>query len=160
MDVAEALLASQDDIVNEAYEGLKRYEDSPYHAAGEEFTRHRLANMFRLVVACIRDRELVPMIRYAEAVALDRFDAGFDISEVQTAFNVLEEAMWRHLVATVPADELVEAIGLLGTVLGAGKDALARCYVSLASHRHVPSLNLGALFEGRTSDAQPPAGRT
>jgi hypothetical protein len=37
---------------------------------------------------------------------------------------------------------------LLTTVLGVGKDALARTYVSLASHEHVSSLDLRALFEG------------
>ena len=34
---------------------------------------------------------------------------------------------------TVPPGELAEALGLVGTVLGAAKDALARAYVSLAS---------------------------
>jgi len=48
----------------------------------------------------------------------------------------------------VAGDELAESLGLLTTVLGVGKDALARTYVSLASHEHVPSLDLRALFEG------------
>ena len=59
--------------------------------------------------------------------------------------------MWRRVVAAEPPDALAECIGLLSTVLGAGKDALARTYVSLASHRRVPSLDLSALFEGATS---------
>ena len=36
------------------------------------------------------------------------------------------------------------------TVLGAGRDALARAYVSRASQQHVTSLDLGALFRGGT----------
>jgi len=35
-----------------------------------------------------------------------------------------------------------------GTILGSGKDALARTWVSLATSQHVPSLDLTALFEG------------
>ncbi len=50
-----------------------------------------------------------------------------------------------------PPDELAEALGLVGTVLGAAKDALARAYVSLAGKSKAPSLDLSALFEGRTS---------
>jgi hypothetical protein len=85
---------------------------------------------------------------YAEKVARERFEDGYDVSEVQAAFNVLEQAMWRRVVdATAPA-ELAEAVGLLSTVLGFGKDTLARTYVSLASRRHVPSLDLSALFAG------------
>ena len=56
--------------------------------------------------------------------------------------------MWRRVVAATPPDELAEAVGLLTTVLGFGKDALARKYVSLSSERHVPSLDLSALFGG------------
>ncbi|MDQ1247211.1 MAG: hypothetical protein QG597_1581 [Actinomycetota bacterium] len=59
--------------------------------------------------------------------------------------------MWRQVIVAVPADELPEAIGLLTTVLGFGKDALARTYVSQACKRHVPSLDLTAMFAGTTS---------
>jgi hypothetical protein len=51
-------------------------------------------------------------------------------------------------VTTQPPEDLAEAIGLVGTVFGAAKDALARGYVSLASHHHVTSLDLSALFRG------------
>jgi hypothetical protein len=43
-----------------------------------------------------------------------------------------------------PPAELAEAIGLLSTILGYGKETLARRYVSLASARHVPTLDLSA----------------
>ena len=88
------------------------------------------------------------MIGYAEQIARERFDNGFDIGEVQTAFNVLEESMWRRLAGVTPPSEIVESLGLLSTVLGVGKDAFARTYVSLASKQHVPSLDLRAMFDG------------
>lgn len=77
-------------------------------------------------------------------MARERFNARFDIFEVQTAFNSLEREMWRRLAAGVPE----EAIGVLSTVLGAGKDVLGCTYVSLAVNRRVPSLDLSALFRG------------
>ncbi len=70
---------------------------------------------------------------------------------MQTAFNVLEETIWRVVIARLPADELLESAGLIGTVLGAGKDSLARTWVALATSTHVPSLDLTALFEGRAN---------
>ena len=45
-------------------------------------------------------------------------------------------------------EDLAEATGLMNTVLGFGKDVLARTYVSLASRRHVRSLDLTAMFAG------------
>jgi hypothetical protein len=41
--------------------------------------------------------------------------------------------------------------GLLSTILGFGKDALARRYLHLSSQRHVPSLDLSALLAATES---------
>ena len=67
---------------------------------------------------------------------------------MQTAFNALEEATWARMLAALEASQLAEALGLVTTVLGAGKDALARRYVSLAARAHAPSLDLRRLFAG------------
>jgi len=138
-------------ILDEASAALQRSPGTHYGTAGEQPTRQRLNDLFDLVVAAVRDRDLTAVVAYSERVATERFSSGFDILEVQTAFNALEEAMWRRVVAAEPPLELAEAIGLLSTVLGAGKDALARTYVSLASRQHVPSLDLSALFRGTNS---------
>ena len=121
-------------------EGLER--------SREVFTRERLAELFETVFIALRDRQLAPVSSYCEGVADHRFEAGIGISEVQTAFNVTEEAMWRQVVVGVPPAEFAGGIGLLSTILGFGKDALARRCVSLASQRHVPTLDLSALFAG------------
>jgi hypothetical protein len=148
MDVAALLVTQEEEVVDEAFAALQRSHVTHYEAAGEAFTRRGLADLFRLVVTSIGDRDLAEMSVYAEKVAEQRFDQGFDISEVQMAFNALEEAMWRRVVDGTAPEDLAEAVGLLSTVLGFGKDALARKYVSLASERHVPSLDLTALFAG------------
>lgn len=148
MTLETALRESQTDILDEAFRALERSHVSHYEKAGEAFTRERLGRLFDLVVGAIETRRLGPLAGYADRIAAERFAAGFDISEVQLAFNSLEEAMWRRVVTAQPAEQLADAIGLLSTVLGFGKDVLARKYVSLASHRHVPSLDYKALFSG------------
>lgn len=151
MDVSVLLENARSQVLDEAFAALESSHVAHYEAAGEPLTRQRLADLHDLVVAAIRDRDLSAVTAYSQRVAEERFSAGFDISEVQTAFNALEGAMWRRLVADEPPNELAEAVGLLSTVLGAGKDALARTYVSLAGKRHVPSLDLTALFTGATA---------
>lgn len=148
MPVEDLLEQQRSEVLDEAYDALGRTHVLHYERSGEQFTRERLAELFDLVVTALRERELEPVSRFCEGIAEQRFQAGFGISEVQTAFNVVEEAMWRRVVEGVPPDQLAEAVGLLSTILGFGKDALARTYVSLASHRHVPSLDLSALFAG------------
>jgi hypothetical protein len=148
MDCAALLLDHRASILDESYTVLERSHVHHYEAAGEEFTRARLEGLFDLVVTAIGNRDLTGVSAYAVNVAEDRFRAGFDISEVQAAFNALEQAMWRQIVESSPAPDLAEATGLMNTVLGFGKDVLARTYVSLASRRHVRSLDLTAMFAG------------
>jgi hypothetical protein len=148
VDVADLLTQQRAELLDDASAALTRSLAPHYKVSGDDFTRDRLAELADLVITALRDRQLGPVAQYCERVADERFEGGFTISEVQTAFNVLEEAMWRRIVVGVPATELPEAIGLLSTILGLGKDVLARRYVSLASQRHVPTLNLTALFEG------------
>ena len=148
MELDALLDKAKSDVLDEASQTLGRSHPTHYDKAGEEFTRQRLTDLYELVVTAIRSKDLAPVRAFAENVASERFDAGFDIAEVQLAFNSLEAAMWRRVVADMPPPELAEAIGLLSTVLGFGKDTLARAYVSLASKKHVPSLDLTALFSG------------
>ena len=142
-----SVLAAEDEILDDAAGALERANLTHYAATDASERRERLGDLLGLVTTCVESRDLIPMIDHATRVAGDRFHAGYDISEVQCAFNVLEETIWQRLVGTVPSDDLAEAAGLLTTVLGAGKDALARTYVSLASKQHVPSLDLSALFQ-------------
>ena len=126
MKLETLLRESEESILDEAFSDLQRSQAHHYEKAGEAFTRERLRNLFGLVVTAITTRSLTSLSAYADRIATERFDAGFDISEVQMAFNSLEEAMWRRVVAAEPPSELAEAIGLLSKVLGFGKDTVAR----------------------------------
>ena len=149
MGTVSDLLRSQAEVILDgSTAALERSNEQHYAQAGSEAARERFARLLELVTVSVEKRDLVPMIDYATRIANERFDAGFDIREVQRAFHVLEETIWETVVESVPQSELAESLGLVGTVLGAGRDALARTYVSRASQQHVPSLDLSALFRG------------
>jgi hypothetical protein len=135
-------------IVDAAAAGLARLHARHYEAAGESEVHRRLEALFDRVLGALAGRDVGGMVSYAEEVAEERYNAGYDLSEVQTAFNALEEAMWTRAVAEVEPSELAAVLGLTSTILGAGKDALARRYVSLSAGTHAPSLDLRALFAG------------
>ena len=151
MDLLDLLQRDGERIVAEASEALSRSQLAHYAEAGHAVGQERLNRLFQLTVASIADHNLVPVMEYMAEVADDRFHAGYNIREVQIAINVLEEAIGNHIVENIPPNELAEALGLVATVLGAAKDSLARAYVTLASKSTSPSLDLSALFEGRTS---------
>lgn len=134
--------------MDSAVAALRTLHTRHYEALGTEEVRARLETLFDKVLAATASRDLGPIVAYAHRLAEERFAAGVDLSEVQTALNVLEEAAWMSAFASLQPDLLAGTLGLLSTVLGAAKDELARRYVALATQTHVPSLDLRALFAG------------
>jgi len=148
MDINQLLHDQSNDILSDAEASIARARLAHYEKSGAEHTHQRLKALYTLTARAVKEKNLGPMVAHAETIARERFEAAFDLSEVQTAFNVLEEAIWVRILKNISPNELAEALGLISTVLGAGKDALARTYVSLASKTKAPSLNLQSLFAG------------
>jgi hypothetical protein len=134
-------------IIAAAFEAI-RHSRTHYETAAPEETQRRLEALYGELYRAVLSRDLAGITGYARDLGAERFRSGYDLSEVQGAFNALEEATWSTLCACLPPDELAFSLGLVSTVLGAAKDALAREYVSLASRTHVRSLDLRALFSG------------
>lgn len=148
IDQAAFLRRERESILDAARTALTRMHTPHYPSIGEEAVRERLSILFDMLVDGLAARDLGPIVAYAEQVATERFEAGYDLSEVQVAFNALEEATWSCVLRELDPSAFPEAIGLISTVLGAGKDALARKYVSLAADTRVTSFDLRALFGG------------
>ena len=148
MNLSQLLQNDSEEIITNAFRAMNRARLTHYEEAGSEPTKQRLKALYDLTTLAVEEKNLGPMLHHAETIAEERFTSGYDLSEVQTAFNVLEESIWHNIIQHLQPAEYAEAFGLIGTVLGAGKDMLARSYVSLASKTKAPSLNLQSLFAG------------
>lgn len=135
-------------IIDAAVSAVVRAHASHYEAAGPIEIRARLEALFDHLVDAAASRDLGSVVAYAGQLARERFSAGYNLSEIQTAINALEEAVWSRVFSELQSHEFAEAIGFVSTTLGAAKDALAREYVSLATHAHAPALDLRALSAG------------
>lgn len=135
-------------MIGAAEASLARTHGRHYEAAGATSARERLEALYDRLIEAVDTRDLGGVVAYAQQVARERYAAGYDLSEVQAAFNTLEEATWSRVLAELKPERVAEALGLVTTILGAAKDALAREYVSLATSRHAPSLDLSRLFAG------------
>jgi hypothetical protein len=148
METTEFLTRERWAIVDAATGALTRTHSPRYEIAGTDAVHRRLEALFDSVLEALGTRDMEPALAYARAVAQERFNAGYDLSEVQTAFNALEEATWARVFAVLEPEQFAETLGMVSTILGAAKDALARTYVSLATKTHAPSLDLHVLFTG------------
>lgn len=148
MDLNRLLDERATEVVADAVAAMQRAHLRNYEKAGADVVRARLRALYDAVRESVRTRRLDAVLAHAEAVARERHGGGFDLGEVQTAFNVLEEALWHRVTSELEPAQLGEALGLVATAIGAGKDRLARAYVSLATSTRAPALDVAALFRG------------
>ena len=148
MDLIQLLQTRSAEILSESVAAMRRANVPNYEQAGFGRAEERLKTLLALTVKSLSENDLSHVVQLAEKIARERYESGYDLQEIQTAFNVLEEAIWTHIVKEIPPEGLAHALGLLSTVLGAGKDVLATTYVSLVTKTKAPSLDLQSLFKG------------
>ena len=148
MDLYQFLNERAHDFVTDAEKAVRTAHLTAYERDGTEIAHQRLKALCTLTVRAVKERNLGPMVAHADHIAEERFNAGYQLWEVQTAFNALEEVIWNRILHELPPGEFAEALGLVSTILGSGKDALARKYVSLASKTKAATLDLRPLFTG------------
>jgi methylmalonyl-CoA decarboxylase len=131
VDVSAVLASAEVRVIDEAVAALTQRQAGQSHRPDER--RRDVRQLFRLILRCMRAGRAEPIIRPSEQIAAHCYAAGIDLTEAQGAFNVLAEALWRHLADALAGEQLVQELGLLNAIVGAGKDAMARIYVALAT---------------------------
>jgi hypothetical protein len=142
MELVELIRERADDLVNGAEAELHQARLEHYEAEGLQSARERLSTLLAQTLSCLEVRRAEPIIDWATRVGHERCAAGYDLHEVQTAINVLEEALWKRILSSVGPEDLGHALGLVNAILSMAKDTLAREYVSLTTNRHAPPVNI------------------
>ena len=132
MDASAVLASAEAQVIDEAVAALAQ-RDQTCPSSRPDARRRDVRQLFRLVLRCVRAGRAEAVIRPSEQIAAHGYAAGIDLSEGQGAFNVLAEVLWRHLAGELAGEQLVQALGLLSAIVGAGKDAMARTYLALAT---------------------------
>lgn len=135
MELSELFQSWEEDLVNEAVTELRHARLQHYIADGEDITRERVSRFIARALECFSLHRAEPMIEHAKRIARERYASGYDLFEVQTAINVIEEALWKRILSSVGPEELAHALGMVNAIFSMSKDVLARTYVALATGR-------------------------
>ena len=132
MQISAILVRTGDRVIGDAVAALEQRDQARRGVPSPAERRRDLEYLFELVRQCLHQGRSDPIITPSQQLAADCFGAGIDLADVQAAFVVLQNVLWRHLSAALPGDQQLETLRLVNAILGTGKDALARTYVALA----------------------------
>jgi hypothetical protein len=133
-----------------AAEGDIAARSTRYAEATPPVLHARLNALFDTLTASLAAGCLVPPLDHAHEIAEERFHAGYDLSDVQRAYNSLEEAIWARVFAEGEPERYRVVLPWVSAAIGAAKDKLARDYVKLAAGDHAQMVDVPALFRGGT----------
>jgi len=153
MDIISLLEKNKEKVIEDSCRQINDVKLKGYTKVGSSITKQKLTSLYKKVIECASKKELMPMLHYTEKIAKERFASGYDLHEVQTAINALEENIWQIIFKNIKPDKLAESLGLVSSILGAGKDNLARNYVALATQTKASAINLQSLLSGSESIA-------
>lgn len=131
MTFQELLRSNLDKILFDATEFLSRSNLEHYNQMNTERLRARLARLYYVTRECAETSKLEPMKKYIAEIAPNRYDSGFELYEVQTAINILEECFWKNIVDRVDPAEKMPALVRTQEILCAAKNTLAKSYLEL-----------------------------
>ena len=146
MELLNLIEKQSAEIIKAALNTLSCANLKSYSKSSVQENKIRLLNLLSLTQQCIKEKNLLPMTEYADKIAKERFESGFDLYEVHSVFNVLEQELWNRVIKNSKPEKLGESLGYISTVLGAGKESLALTYVALASKHKTETLNLEEIF--------------
>lgn len=129
MTFLELLKTNPDKILFDATEFLSRSNLEHYNKFDQESLRAKLAKLFYATRECVEKNSYAPIQKFMAKVAPDRFESGFELYEVQTAINILEECYWKNIVDRVNPEEKMQALLKTHEILCTAKNTLAKSYV-------------------------------
>lgn len=147
-DVATLLEDNRAVLLSAARTSVERAQLTHYPRDRADVIEQRLDALLDVVVTACRTRRLDEAVAYAAALAAERHSDGFPLAQVQTVINVLEEAIWRLVVAEFAPEDRALALGLVATVLGSVKDHVACKYLEQLGQRPGPTFRVDLLFAG------------
>ena len=138
MTLLEMLNNKPDLILLDSTEWLVRANLQHYKQLSPESIRLKLFRLFRALVKTVEVNSCSEVIKYMKNISEERFDSGYELYEVQTALNILEESLWKNIAKYVDEEKQVESLKLITCILGSAKEELAADY-SLYCKEQVPA---------------------
>jgi hypothetical protein len=124
-----------DKILFDATEFLVRSNLEHYNKLNPLTIRAKLGKLFYVVRECAERNDNEPVRKYVKEIAPSRFESGYELYEVQTAINILEECFWKNIIDKVDSSERMNALVKSHEILCAAKNVLARSYVEFEKEK-------------------------
>ena len=131
----------QDIILLEVTENMERVQLKHYEADSENKLRQKMARTYYVFKEAITKESFDPLKKYLERVGEERYASGYELYELQTALDILEECIWKQIDEKLPKNEQLDAFITITKYMSNAKLTLAKVYVFHTKEASEPAHN-------------------
>ena len=110
MQISAILVRTGDQVIGDAVAALEQRDQARRGVPSPAEHRRDVEYLLELVRQCLHQGRSDAIITPSQQLAADCFEAGIDLADVQAAFVVLQDVLWRHLSAALPGDQQLETL--------------------------------------------------
>ena len=132
MTLLELCYNKPDLILLDSTNSLVRAQLQHYKHLTPEKLRFRLLRLFQALVKSLEANSCDSMTHFMEQVSDERYESGYELQEVQTAINIMEECFWKKISEFVFADQQIAAMKQVTCILSKAKETLVNEYALLS----------------------------
>lgn len=131
MNLLEMLYHKTDLILLDTTDGLVKAHLTHYNILQPELVRFRLMKLFNALVKSIEKNSCEEITDFMGKISGERYELGFELYEVQTAINILEESLWKKIQKYIDDDKQIAAMKQVSDILSKAKDKLVDEYYEI-----------------------------
>jgi hypothetical protein len=132
MTLLEMLYNKPDLILLDALESLEKIHLIHYGNLKPELIRFRLSKLLEAFVKSVETSSIDEMTNFISKISDERYELGFELYEVQTVINILEESLWKKILIFVDEDKQISAMKQVSDILSKGKERLVNEYANIS----------------------------
>lgn len=136
MTLLELCYNKPDLILLDSTDSLIRADLPHYVDLSPGLIRFRILKLQQALIKCIENQSCDKLLEYMKTVAVERFNQHYDLYEILTVINILEESLWKRISEFVDDDEKYKAMKKVSYLFNAAKEKLISEYASL-NEEHV-----------------------
>ncbi len=131
MTLLDLLYNKTDRILLDATNSLVRAQLPHYRKFKESDIHAKFKKLLQDITTCVENNSCNDLVPYVDKLSDERFQMGFEPTEVQTAINILEEAVWKNIAELVDMDKQVSAMKLITCIISKAKQEMIGEYAML-----------------------------
>jgi hypothetical protein len=125
-----AITEHKNELILRTCNRLQKFSHSHYETISYEHHQEREELFLNVILQKLREDDSASLARYIEHLVEQRSNEGYNLSELEEAFDIVEDTLWEVLVKYCPLEQsLIEVLSIVRKLFHETKNSVAQLFL-------------------------------